>query len=345
MKLKHILTFILSCIFASFISAQFTVEGFVNEGIALHDNGQYKEAIEAYEKALAIDPNSALVNYEIALSYYVMGDYKKTIKYSDKVLKSDSPHAISAYITKGNALDMMGKTKKSIKVFNEAIAKTEGHYLLNYNLAVNYYKKNDLDNAEIAAMGAVENNLNHASSHLMLAHINNARKNKIQAILASHFFLLLEPNTGRSEEAYNVLMENFNWNVSKDPEKDNTINIFIDPSASKDNEFGSYEMLVSLLAAAQLSQDSIEISQEELYIGLTESVFKMLGEDLDESKEGIWWNLYVDFYNDLVESDHFQTYMYYVLQTFWENADPWLDENQEALEKFSIYLNGEDSEN
>ena len=108
--------------------AQSEIENFVKEGIQYHDNGEFDKAIQSYEKALKIDPKSTLVNYEIALSYFSKGNYKEAVKYSDVVLNQNKDLMLQAYMTKGSALDILGKTKESIKLFNKAIKKTEGHY-------------------------------------------------------------------------------------------------------------------------------------------------------------------------------------------------------------------------
>ena len=63
--------------------AQSSIDDLVEEGIKYHDKGDYDKAIETYKKALEINPESTLVNYEIALSYFSKGDYKLAIKYSD----------------------------------------------------------------------------------------------------------------------------------------------------------------------------------------------------------------------------------------------------------------------
>ena len=131
-------------LFSTKIFAQSEIEAFVQEGIQYHDSGDYEKAIETYQKALKLDPKSTLINYEIALSYFTKGDHKEAIKYSDVVLKQNEDYLIPAYITKGSSLDMLGKTKESIKLFKKAIKKTDGHYLLHYNLGLNYFKTNDL---------------------------------------------------------------------------------------------------------------------------------------------------------------------------------------------------------
>ena len=56
------------------------VQKLILQGIEFHDYGEYKKAIETYKKALKIDENSSLANYEIALSYIAANDYENSCR-------------------------------------------------------------------------------------------------------------------------------------------------------------------------------------------------------------------------------------------------------------------------
>lgn len=337
MKLSSILFVIALLIIPSILVAQTDIEKLVMEGIEHHDKGEYDKAIESYKKALKIDPNSPLVNYEIALSYFSNEDYKKAVKYSDAVLDEGSEYIQQAYVTKGSALDMMGKTKESIKVFEKAIKETEPNYLLYFNLALNYYRADDLVNAEENTILAIEQNPSHASSHLMLAEINNKKGNTVQTLLASNFFLLLEPYTSRSENAYNILMSKVNGNVSKDEEKPNTINIML--SGNNDSQFGAAELMISMLEASKSLEKNKGKTEDELFIEKLQSFFNILGDLKKEENKDIWWNFYVDFFYDLSQSEHMETYCKYITQIGNENSQKWLSEHEDKLTAFDKWIN------
>jgi len=336
MKVKQtgILLVVLFLTIQSF--AQSNIESFVKEGIEYHDSGDYEKAIETYKKALKLDPESALVNYEIALSYFTKGDYKEAIKYSDIVLNQNKDYMLHAYITKGSALDMLGETKESIKLFEKAIKKTKGHYLLYYNLGLNYYKLNDLDNAEENVIRAIENNPNHSSSHLILANIHNQKGNSVQTLLAAHYFLFLEPDTNRSSAAYLMIEENFGGNVSKDSSKPNTINIMLSPN--NDSSFGAVELMISLLEASKGIEKNEGKTEDETFIENTESFFKILGELKKKKDKEIWWTFYTTFFYDLAKSEHLETYCKYITQSSNENSKKWLNENENKLIEFDEWL-------
>ena len=334
MKIKYLLFVTLFVIITSPLFSQTSLESLVNEGIQLHDQGNYDQAIKKYKKALKLDSKSSLVNYELALSYFSLGDYKKAIKYSDKVINQNKDHLIPAYMTKGSSLDLLGKTDKSIELFKEAIIKTGGHYLLSYNLALNYFNSNDLINAEKSVIDAININSDHNSSHLMLAMIHNQLGNPIQTVLSSHYFLLLEPSTNRSAQAYQMLQDNFGKNVEKEDAK--TINLNYSPS--DDNPFSSAELMLSIIEASRYLEDNVDKTDDQLFVEFTKSLFSFLGADTSENDNLGWWKFYTSFFNSLEHSGHIETYCKYITQDQIKSSKDWLKNHPDKLEDFEKWV-------
>lgn len=318
------------------LSAQTNIEDLVREGIQLYDNGDYNKAIEVYKKALELEPKSTLANYELALTYFTTGDYPKAIEHSDIVLKQKSDYIIQAYITKGSALDQLGKTKESIKLFEKAIKQTEGHYLLYYNLALNFYKIKDFEQAEENVIKAIETNANHSSSHFLLANIHYEKDNTVQALLSTHYFLFLEPNSSRSKIAFDMLQEKFKGNVSKDAKNPNEISISL--LLDDDGEFAAAELMISMFQVSKLSDENKEKSEDDLFVENTKSFFKVLGELKKDDKKGFWWDFYIPFYDNLAKSKHIETYCKYITQSGNANSEKWLNEHETQLMDFDKWL-------
>ena len=337
--MKHLIITIVFLFSSIFIFSQNTVEDYVTVGIKFHDNGEYDKAIIEFKKALELDPKSTIVNYEISLSYFYKGNYKEAIKYSDFVLKQKENHMLQAYLTKGSALDMLGKTKESIKLFEKAVKNKYNHYLLNYNLGLTYYNLGNLDKAEENVINAIELNSNHSSSHLILANIHNQKGNSVQTLLATYYFLFLEPNSKRSKEACQMLQKNFGRNVSKDSNKPNTINMIISPN--NDSQFGAAELMISMLEASKYIEENKGKTEVQLFIENTESFFKVLGELNKKKNKEIWWTFYTTFFYDLAKSEHLETYCNYILQSTNENSQKWLTENNTMLTDFDSWLKNE----
>lgn len=324
----------------SLLSAQTTVQGWVNAGIAAHDAGKYKKAIKQYKKALKMDPNSGMVHYEMSLSYFSMDKYNKTIEHADLSLKNangSNELKIPAYITKGSALDNMGYTNESIKMFKKAINETGGHYLLSYNLAVNYVKIGRYEEAGEYALDAIGQKPTHGSSHLMLARAHAEQNHAVQAILAAHFFLLLEPNTNRSKLAYQIIEQNFGKNVRKDAEDPQKIEIVLSADL-QDETWGAAELLLSMMEVTNGLPENEGKTEEELFIENTGSLFKSMGELGAEKEAGVWWEIYVPLFDKIARSDHLATYCHYIRHGSVPTSQVWLEAHEAELLAFKAWL-------
>jgi tetratricopeptide (TPR) repeat protein len=324
-------------LFTTSLFGQTKIDSLIQQGVYLHDAGQYDKAIEIYKQALAIDPNSDIANYEISFSYMSAKDYENSIKHSNKVIELNKDYVLQAYLTKGSSLDYLGKTNESIKLFEKGLKKFGDNYLLYYNLGYDYYKIKNYDKAEEAFANAIKTNPNHASSHLILAQLMADLNKNVQSLLCLNYFLLLEPNTERSKTAFRLLEKQFGGNVEKDKEKPNQINILIGAD-QMDSEFGPANLMISMLQASNYTEENKGKSEDQLFIENTKSFFNILGELKKDKNKGLWWNFYVPFFNDLANSDHIETYCYYITQSSKDKSIEWLKNNNPKIVLFDQWL-------
>jgi len=336
---KHFLIFGL-LLLSTFLYSQISVDSLVEVGIQYHDNGEFVQAIETYKTALEIEPNSPLVNYEIALTYMYSGDYQNAIKHSDKVIKRNDKYLLQAYLVKGSCLDYLGKTKESIKLFKKGIKKFGDDHLLYYNLGYNYYNIKEFDKAEKAFIKAINTKANHASSHLFLGYLMYEKKQRVQSLLSLHFFLLLEPNSERSQNAYNLLQSQLSGGVERNQEEPGKIDIFLSPDQLK-SEFGTIDVMITILEASKSLEENEGKSDDQMFIENTTSFFKILGEHKTKENTGFWWDFYVPFFYLIAESEHIDTYCYYISQSTKETAVDWLKENEKRVTDFAKWLSEE----
>lgn len=65
----------------------------IQEGVAQHDRGNYDAAIRMYEEVLGENPNNVEALYELAFSYSMKKDYRKSLEVADKGAKYKSEMA------------------------------------------------------------------------------------------------------------------------------------------------------------------------------------------------------------------------------------------------------------
>jgi len=337
-KLLLLLSFLLISYFAFGQTNQDKILELVKEGVVYHDGKQYQKAIEKYKKALAIDKKSTLTNYEIAMTYSEIGEHKQAIRHANRVLKQQEEHMIAAYTVKANSLDVQGKTKKSIKLLKQALAETKGHYLLHYNLGINYFKQGDISLAADQFVEAVKKNPSHGSSHLYLALSQKNLDNVVPSLLANMYFLLLEPATNRAGNAYDLMIENLNGNVSPDSDDPKNVTILIG-AEMEGNPYSSVELMIGLLAAARYTEDAKTISKEERFIKDNRSLLSSTSA-LDIDTKDIFTDFYIPFYGKLLLSEHFDTFCYYITHGSNIAAADWCDAHPEELQDLFKWLNG-----
>jgi len=230
------------------------IDSLVRLGIKYHDNDEYEKAIAVYKEALSIDPKSDVVNYEISITYRIMGDSRKAIRHSNIVIRQKKENLLLAYISKGSALCDMGKTKKAIKLYKKAIAKYGADHLIYYNLGVSYLRLKDYKNAELAYINEITINPTHKSSHHGLGVLKSMQHQKVQSLLSLYFFLLLEPVSTRAEIAYSLLREQLEGTIQIDDDN-NTLN----NSLSEESEFAPVESMLEMIKMS----NSLKINKDK----------------------------------------------------------------------------------
>jgi tetratricopeptide (TPR) repeat protein len=336
--MRQLILFFVGSVMSFSAYGQDILGNLVKIGIEFHDKGEYESAIEIYKKALIIDPNSEFANYEIAMTYMYTEDFESCVKHSDKVISKDGEYVLPAYVTKGSCLDYLGRTNESIALFKKGLKKFGDHYLIYYNLGYNYCKINESEEAEEALTNAIHCNASHASSHLLMGYLMTDLHNKSRSLMSLYYFLMLEPDSDRARQAYELLQKQYGSQVEGDQENPDQVNIFLDPEI--DSEFGPADMMVSMLEAVRTSDRQEGKSEEKIFLENTRSFFTILGEMKKKKCRGVWWDFYVPFFYDLAISEHLETYCHYISQTTSEFSKNWIENHEEAVNQFNNWIRG-----
>ncbi|PKP44595.1 MAG: hypothetical protein CVT96_00980 [Bacteroidetes bacterium HGW-Bacteroidetes-13] len=309
----------------------------ISQGIENHDQGKYEEAIAKYKAALEIDKKSTLANYELSYTYFVTKQYEEAIKYSKIVIKQNTDNQHESYVILGSCYDLIGKPSKAIEMYEEGLSKFPNSNLLNYNLALTCYNQKEYAKAEKAAINAIVSKPTHGSSHIILSAIMREKGERVKSILPQYYFLMLEPNSKRSLINYNSLKNQLGLGVEK---KDNkNINVSIPFSSSTSSEFGAAEMMISLLAASKYTEKNRDKNDQEFFVETNKGIFSILGE-LQKDNKGFWWDLYVTKFYDLVQTDNYEAFSYYISQSINnELVKDWIVNNSDKMQKLEDWLN------
>lgn len=159
MIIKKRLLFLLMAIFAiSFAYGQETdeklekAEALCKEGVTLHDEGKYEEAIKKYDEALKVKADYLVALSEKAYSLDAMGKKSDAKKLLEKVIKKTpkGDNMTYVYLMYANILDEEGDRVKSMEMYDQALecvdaSDTQMMQNILYNKAVALSKMKDDD--------------------------------------------------------------------------------------------------------------------------------------------------------------------------------------------------------
>ena len=336
------------------------IQELIEKGIEHHDAREYKQAIESYEEALKIDPESMIATYEIALSYLALRDYKNASEYSTKVIDSkDKDLLVSAYGVKSESLAEMGKVDEAIRLLDEALRKNGDDYYLHFNLALNYFNKGDLDKTILHVDKALGLSKSQSGAYLLSAYALNDKDIWVQSILSFHIFLLMEPDSHRSKNAFEEMLQLMQVKeITEKPVERSFIQQQLQrqtqPKDSSSvakktppltNIHGiNRELLYNEIEKTKdslknVTIDSLEIDtlETELYTKfreVTRTFFTVLSEENDGTKNEFIWNFHVPIVTKILNSDYFDTYCRYISVAYFPESLEWWENNQESAAKF-----------
>ena len=266
----------------------------VRQGVALHDQGKYDEAIQIFQDLLKRDPGNEMAVYEMAYSYWAKGDREKALESVDRGLKvADDPADL--YEMKGNCLDELGRRAEALKVYRKAL-KTTGHpYLVYYNMGLTLLRMEKFDEAEDAIKHAAVLNPGHPTSQVMLGRLWARKGMQVQSIFAYMRFLILEPKSPRSLTAAEELRQVLNLGVTRTEDGAN-INLDLSALFGKDDAYKNLKMLLSMSAALVVSEsEKAGNTPMERVRGQFDSLFGSMAERRAEADD-FAWKYYSEYY-------------------------------------------------
>ena len=293
----------------------------IEAGVKQFEAGNYEAAIEEYEEALKHEGPKGLAQYEIAYALFSMKEYKKSIKYCDKVLDAKGDYLDKAYMIKGSCLDLLGEVDDAIATYQTAINDFPESYLLHYNLALAAYNAGKPEMTKKGCMDALMIYPEHSSSHMLLGYQAKAEGKRVKALLAFYNFLLVEPNSQRSAGAYDTLLGLLRQGVEHDGKNKTNISLSL-PAEGESDEFAAAELMLGLLEASKTTKENKKKTEFELFCESTDSFFTVLGELRKPEHDSFWWTFYVDFFYDMHKAEQVNTFCAFIML---------IEENEDAL--------------
>ena len=302
------------------------------QAVELNAEGSYDRAVKMLKKVLEKDKNSPAAQYELAYALLHTGKPKEAVKYSNRIIRQGDSLKLEAYLLLGAAYGQLGDARKSLKIYDKAVHEFPGNNLALFNLGLSYYNNNDLDMAERSLIRSIDVDNSYPGSHYLMAHVMLRKGETVKAMLALYYFLLLEQDTPRAEESYDMLVELWKSGVNSD---DGSKIVSIDKNA---DDF--YKMLDLEI---KLKTDSYEGKFEpderlKVFTDNTRMFFNVISQKY-KRKIGFWEHTYLDFFNDLNEKGFTDSFAYYISNTKYRpQVLVWLSGHYQNFNQFIKWI-------
>lgn len=313
----------------------------LQEGIDLHEKGDYSGAIKLYDQIISLDSNYSAAYYEKSYSLYKAGKLQECIAmcrlFLDKFPGDET--ASQVFVTYGSALDGLGKPSEAMAIYTEGILKFPDSYMLHFNRGITAFQSGKKNDASNDFKNSLSINPFHASSHQALAY-TQMDNNKIAATMALSVFLLLEPEGARAVKNLALLNHLLGSNVTQKDEKNISINLSskaLDTSNSGEDNFGGIELMISMQSALDLSEKGKDLTAAEKLKKKLE-LFSSAGV-LKKPAKGFFTEFYLPFFSALKSDDKLLTACHLINASSTEEANKkWLSDHEKEITDFYTWL-------
>ena len=347
-KITTILLFI-SVIIFNIKGQSNNVQSLIQEGVALHDSAEYKRAIERFEQALKINPKSTLALYELSLSYLELKDYKNASKYSTQVINANDKNlSVGAYAVKSEALAEMNQIDHAITLLQEGLVKNGDSYLLRFNMALNYYKKGDLDKTLEHVSRAIELDKAFSGAFLLNAYAQRDKGLWVRSIYSFQMFLLLEPDSKRSKNAFEEMLQTMLIKPSTEkpiersfiqqqmmrgvPEKTGPQQnppLTLEGGLDRNSIYNVIMATKNTLASEKKDTDLYFVFKE-----MNKAILQELEKEKSTMKTDSFWTFHYPFFKSILSSHHYETYCRYISVSYFPESLEWWENNKTEAQSF-----------
>ena len=316
--------------YVAFAQNKDDAKALVKQGITLNDAGKYDEAIAKYNEAIKADANYSTAYYEMGYTLFSTGKGKNALPYLEKVLKLD-PKSGGAYDMMGSIYDDDKQTDKAIEYFQKGIKVDPGYQRLYYNLAIMYYRLGKYPESEANAVSAIKLDPKHASSQRIYAMATYSEDKRGISLLAWSSFLLLEPQTKRSAEAFNYIRYLLNYGIKRDASKNVQLSV-----SSGASEAGNMALSISVLAATVDKKGLTGIDSLKLEL---KTVYGVAGSFNINKQDDFYSHFYADYFAKLASTDNMDAFIRLIsLTAYREENIQWFKDNNTKLSALETWV-------
>ena len=312
---------------ASFAQDSLTVAGLLKQGQELSGQKKFTEAIDKYKSALTTEPANPRANYEMAFTLYSAGKGNEGIPYLEEAVRfSKSPQfTAGAYSLLGSIYGGADQLQKAIAAYRKGILADSTNHRVYYNLGIVQYRGKQYSDAEKSFIDAIKRDSAYAASVRMYALSAFHQNKRAGALLGFCRFLMLEPNSAQSGEAFGNLQNILNGGSLK-PEPGYKSSATTKAAADHQNK--ALAKALSGFAARRYATPG------NLLTAKLKAVFDTTG----SMPKGTYY--FSGYFYILAQTDHMEAFARLISQNAYPDSKKWLKDNAGKVAAFEVWMKG-----
>jgi tetratricopeptide (TPR) repeat protein len=318
-------------------------DAIIRDGVRLHDQEKYDEAIAKYQEVLAHSPANMTALYEMAFSYLAKKDYVKGRDAANRGTEYASDMLPMFYDLLGESYDAAGEPQKAIEQYERGIAAVPDASVLYHNMAITYLEslKNEGEARRSLKRGA-DVDPTDVDIQLMLGQVFRSGGYQTPALLAFSKALLFDPTNGRALQAIGWWRAILRGGLPATSGGQATAMASQTP-ASKTDE-GDFSAIDRQFAIGQqaivTAMDNGAGEMPTLLAQVNDIVTRLAALDPGKYKETFVGRQYLPYFAELKKRNDVEPFVYWILQRApVTGVRDWLDKNKPRVQAFLEWTN------
>ncbi|RZJ44927.1 MAG: tetratricopeptide repeat protein [Chryseobacterium sp.] len=288
----------------------------VIEGVSLHDEGKYADAITKYNEALTLDKNNLQALSEKAMTLDASKQYDEAVEVSKLAISSHpSDDLKTVYLSYANSLDHQKKADLALKIYDEGLKKYPEYYQLYFNKGITLINLKQTEKALECFQKSARLNPDHATSINALAALT--RDTRIPSIMASSRYLILDNKSPRAKANLASIIDLMSKGVSQKDDK--SINLTFDPETidkvasnkKSQNNFSAADMVLSMAAALDFDDKNKNKTDVQKFIDKFESICSTMDET-KKGQKGFYWEFLAPYFIEMKLKNQIEPFAYII---------------------------------
>ena len=301
----------------------------VKQGVQLNTAGKYAEAIEKYNQALKLDSTYLFAGYQLAYSLSLSGKGMDGVPYLAKIIKANTSLAPAAYTLLGDIYDKNHQPVKAIEAYTNGTTAYPADKQLWYNFGLIYWHNRQYGEAEKCSVAALKLDPAYANAQRMYALVTFHQNKRAEALLGLCSFIVLEPGTAKSAEAYGNIQHILQGGALK-PEPGETAPRAIDANASALNQ--AITQAVSATAKNKFNTPA------DLLAAQLMAIFTAIGQTAEKQTGDDFFRKYMAaYFYKLAQSPNMPAFARLISQSAPESAQ-WLKDNPQQMAALNDWI-------